>query len=54
MWSFRAGFICITAADAVRLFGILKCFSRNKNCLERFESSIISGSVIVIFPAGIF
>ena len=40
----------MAAAHPTILLLILKCFSLNKNCLFKLESSIMSGSVIVIFP----
>ena len=43
-------FICWAAAAAVELLGKRKCFSLNKNCLVKFDTSIISGSVIYIAP----
>ena len=46
----KFGFIWIAAAAAVELFGKRKCFSLNKNCLVKFETSIISGSVKYILP----
>ena len=50
MWFFREAFICCAAAAAVKLLGIPMCFSLNRNWRDRFDSSIESGSVMVISP----
>ena len=50
IWFLRFGFINKILAAAVLDFGFEICFSLNKNCLLRFEFSIWSGSVKVIFP----
>ena len=50
IWFLRLGFISKILAAAVLDFGLEICFSLNRNCLLRFEFSIWSGSVSVIFP----